>query len=121
MSYRRKRTRYSKLISQSQLIDQIVKERGYREKEVKRFLNDLNDTIIENLSCGNSVRLLPGLFIEVMQHPGQKVWSFKEQKTVEQEPYPILFARITGALKNKVYASDEDFEEDEEDKYGYDD
>lgn len=121
MSYKRKRTRYGKLISQSKLIDQLAKEKGWREKDVKLFLRDLNEILIENLSCGNSVRLLPGLFIEVMQHPGQKVWSFKENKVIEQEPYPILFPRITGALKEKVYADSDEYEDDEEDKFGYDD
>lgn len=122
VSYKRKRTRYAKLIPQAKLIDQLVKEKGYREKEVKQFLKDLNDIVIENLSCGNSVRLLPGLFLEVMLHQGQDVWSFKQKKLIHQEAYPILFARITGALKDKVYADESDFEDEEEfDKDGYDD
>jgi len=120
MAYKRKMKRYSKLIPQSGIIQQLVEEKGYRQREVEVFLKDLNEALIDNLSCGNSVHLLPGLFIEVMQHPGQEVWSFKEQKKVKQEPYPILMCRMTGALKDRIYTTEEEFEE-EFDKYGYDD
>ena len=117
--------RYSKLLSQSDLIQQMVNEKGYREKEVKMFLKELNDVITEDLSCGYSVHLFPGLYLEVMQHPGQEVWSFKENKKVRQEPYPILFCRLTAALKDKVYATEEEIaerkEHDKSSKYGYDD
>lgn len=125
MSYKRHMKRYAKLIPQATIIQQLVSEKGYRENDVKVFMKDLNEIVIENLSCGNSVRLLPGLFIEVMLHPGQKYWSFKEQKNVELAPYPTLMCRITGALKDKVYKSEEELLEDEEaveeDRYGYDD
>lgn len=118
VSYKRKMDRYSKLIAPYELVEQLVAEKGYRSKEVKMFLKDLNDIVIENLSCGNSVHLLPGLFIEVMLHPGQDVWSFKEEKMVHQDPYPILMCRMTGSLKDKVYTTKEETEE-ELDKYGY--
>lgn len=121
MSYKRKMERYGKLVPQADLIEQLEKEKGWRAKEARAFLRDLNEIVIENLSCGDSVRLLPGLFIEVMLHPGQNVYSFKEQKNVYQEPYPILMCRMTGSLKGRVYATDDDFEDKEDDRYGYDD
>lgn len=121
MSYKKKMKRYSKLIPQSGIIQQLVNERGYREKDVKIFLKDLNDVVTENLSCGNSVHLLPGLFIEVMLHPGQEYWSFKVNKKVKQDPYPILQCRMTASLKDKVYTTEEEMLDDEDSKYGYDD
>lgn len=112
--------RYAKLISPSEFTMQMVEEKGYREKDVKLFMKDLTEVLVENLSVGNSVHLLPGLFLEVMQHPGQTVYSFKEKKNVKQDPYPILYCRLTDSLKDRVYAREEEVE-NKDDRYGYDD
>ena len=122
MAYKRKMKRYSKLVPQVELVQQLVDEKGYRQKEVKMFLKDLNEILVENLSCGNSVHLLPGLYLEVMQHPGQMVYSFREKKNVKQDPYPILYCRMTAALKDRVFAAEDEFSDDGmNDKYGYED
>lgn len=122
MAYKRKMKRYSKLVPQVELVQQLVDEKGYRQKEVKMFLKDLNEILVENLSCGNSVHLLPGLYLEVMQHPGQMVYSFREKKNVKQDPYPILYCRMTAALKDRVFAAEDEFSDDGMDnKYGYED
>lgn len=107
MSYKRQmKKRLGKLYSQADFIEQLVKYKNYREKDLKILFRDMYDMLIEDLASGNSVHIFPGVFMEIMEHPGQEVYSFKEQKNVKVEPYPYLRVRLTGKIKEAIFASE---------------
>ena len=106
MGQARKRKRYGRLIGTQELYEQLVKEKGYHEADVRCFMTDLEDILVNDLAGGNSVHLFSGLYVEVVERAATRGWNFKEQRVVDVPPLPTLFFRVTDKLRDKIFENE---------------
>ena len=94
-------------LGRNEIVDELAKRCGFYKKYVKKFLDELEKIIIENISCATidedaEIHLTKGLTIGAKRYPERESRDPRNQHIIITSEKSIPYAKFTYTFKQKI-------------------